>query len=58
VKDQYGDTVYQGYEAPDADTAKEFLSRNPVDKPLFFIVVETPDDNYSGDIIRIYKEEA
>lgn len=41
MKDQYDDTVYQVCEAPDADTdtAKEFLPRNPVDKPLFFIVV-------------------
>lgn len=58
VQDQYGDTVYRVYEAPDADTAKEFLSRNPVDRPLFFIVVETPDGSYGRDINGIYKEEA
>lgn len=58
VKDQYGDTVYQVYEAPDADTAKDFLSRNPVDKQLFYIVVETPEGNYGRDINGIYKEES
>lgn len=58
VQDQHGDTVYRVYEAPDADTAKEFLSRNPVDMPLFFIVVETPHGNYGRDINGIYKEGA
>ncbi|MGE5580853.1 MAG: hypothetical protein ACM3WU_12560 [Bacillota bacterium] len=56
VNDQYGDTVYRVYQAPDADTAKEFLSRNPVDKRLYYIVVETPEGNYGRDIDGIYKE--
>jgi len=48
--------VYRIYKAPDAASAKAFLEQNPVTKQLFYIVVETPEGNYSRDIQGIYKE--
>jgi len=48
--------VYRIYKAPDAASAKAFLEQNPVTKPLFYIVVETPEGNYCRDTQGMYKE--
>ena len=53
----YGGThTYRIYKAPDAAAAKAFLKRNPVNKPLYSIVVETPDGNWGRDIDGISQE--
>ncbi len=48
--------VYRIHKAPDAATAQAFLKQNPVTKPLYYMVVETPEGNYCCDIDGIYKE--
>lgn len=54
---QMGHTmIYRIHKAPDAVTAKAFLKKNPVIKQLYYIIIETPDGNYCGDIQGIYKE--
>lgn len=48
--------VYRIHKGPDAACAKAFLEQNPVTKPLYYIVVETPDGNYCRDKDGIFKE--
>lgn len=51
-----GTCVYRIHKAPDAASAKAFLEENAVSKPLYYIVVETPEGNYCRDCDGIYKE--
>jgi hypothetical protein len=51
-----GTCVYRIHKAPDAASAKAFLENNPVSKPLYYLVVETPEGNYCRDSDGIYKE--
>lgn len=48
--------TYRTYKAPDASSAKAFLKENPVNTPLYYIIVETPEGNYGRDIDGTYKE--
>lgn len=48
--------TYQIYQGPSAAAAKTFLEQNPVTKPLYYIIVETPEGIYGRDIQGIYKE--
>lgn len=48
--------VYRIHKGPDAVSAKAFLEKNPVNKQLYYIIVETPEGNYCRDIQGIYKE--
>ncbi len=48
--------TYEIYKGPDAATAKDFLSKKPVNKQHYYIIVETPEGNYGRDIDGIYKE--
>jgi hypothetical protein len=48
--------VYRIHKGPDAASAKAFLEQNPVTRPLYYIVVETPEGNYCRDKDGIYKE--
>jgi len=48
--------TYRIYRAPNAATAKTYLERNPVTRPFFYVVIETPDGNYCRDVQGIYKE--
>ncbi|MFG0333152.1 MAG: hypothetical protein ACF8TS_07310 [Maioricimonas sp. JB049] len=48
--------TYHIYRAPDARTAKEFLLKNPVSQPMFYIVVETPEGSWGRDKDGIYEE--
>lgn len=49
-------TYYEIYQCEDAEKAKEFLLANPVDKPISYIIVETPTGNWGMDIEGLYKE--
>jgi len=49
--------IYRVHKGPDAESAKAFLSQNPVTRQLLYLVVETPEGNYCRDIQGIYKEE-
>jgi hypothetical protein len=48
--------TYRIHRGPDAETAKAFLSQHPVTKPLYYVIVETPEGNYGRDIDGIYRE--
>ena len=48
--------IYRIHRGPDAETAKAFLAQHPVHKPLYYIIVETPEGNYGRDIDGIYRE--
>ena len=48
--------LYRIYQGSDADSAKEFLTKTPVDKNFYYLVVETPEGNYCRDIKGMYKE--
>jgi len=48
--------VYRIYRAPDAASAKAFLSGQPEPQQYHYIVVETPEGNYGRDIQGIYQE--
>lgn len=51
-----GTKIYRIHKGPDAISAKAFLQENPVNRALYYIVVETPEGNYGRDIDGIYKE--
>ncbi len=56
-QEKMGQTMtYRIYKAANAASAKEFLKKNPVDKMLYYIVVETPEGNFGRDIQGIYEE--
>lgn len=48
--------TYRMHKGPSAASARAFLKDNPVSRPLFYIVVETPEGNYGRDIDGIYNE--
>jgi len=48
--------TYETYKGPDAATTKDFLSKKPVNKHHYYIVVETTEGNYGRDIDGIYRE--
>ena len=47
---------YRVHKAASKDEAMTFLTDNPVTKNFLYIVVETPEGNYSRDINGIFKE--
>jgi hypothetical protein len=55
-EDRSNNNVYCVYKGPDAASAKAFLDAHPVEKPLYYIVVETPEGTYARDRLGIYKE--
>jgi hypothetical protein len=48
--------TYRIYRATDSQAAKQFLQKNPVPRPLHYIVVETPQGNWGRDKDGIYQE--
>lgn len=48
--------IYRVHQGPDAAAAKAFLKQHPVDRPCYFIVVETPEGTYCRDSQGIYQE--
>jgi len=56
-REQMGHTlIYRIHNGPDAASAKAFLEENPVTRPLYYLVVETPEGNYCRDKDGMYKE--
>ncbi len=58
VNDAAGMVIYRIYKAPDAQTAKQFLSESTVTQPLYYFIVETPEGNYGRDKDGMYKENS
>jgi hypothetical protein len=48
--------VWMVYTAPSKADAMDFLSRQQINKPLYYVVVETPDGNFGRDKDGIYQE--
>lgn len=55
-KEQKADRAYEIYKGQDAESAREFLLKKRVDKPLYYIVVETPEGNWGMDVKGLYLE--
>ena len=51
-----GNAVYEVYSAPNRVAAEAFLKSHPVNKRLYYIVVETPDGNFGRDIDGCFRE--
>ncbi len=51
-------TVYRIHKAPSDGAAKAWLQQHPVNKPLYYFIVETPQGNYGRDKDGIYKEQS
>ena len=54
--DVQGQNTYEIYKAQSKSSALEFLKQKPVNKPLYYIIVETPEGNWGKDIEGIYQE--
>ena len=48
--------IYRVHRAPDAESAKAFLERNPVTEEHLYLVVETPEGSFCRDRLGIYEE--
>lgn len=55
-KEQNGMNTYEIYRGASRAAATEFLQAHPVNKPLYYIVVETPEGNFGRDKDGIYQE--
>ncbi len=55
-KEQNGMNTYEIYKGASRTAATEFLQAHPVNKPLHYIVVETPEGNFGRDKDGIYQE--
>jgi hypothetical protein len=49
-----GQFIYEVYEAPDRTTAIKFLEGKPVDQPLYYLLVDTPQGSFGKDNAGIY----
>ena len=49
-----GQYTYEVYEAPDKITAIKFLEQTTVDKPLYYVLVDTPEGSFGKDNGGIY----
>jgi hypothetical protein len=57
VKRQTSSGVYEVYKGGNAKSAKAFLATKKVDKPQYYIKVETPEGNWGVDIDGLYLEQ-
>jgi hypothetical protein len=49
--------TYAVHSGPDTATAKAFLQKKTINRPFYYIVVETPEGNYCRDANGVYREE-
>ena len=54
--DKQGPNTYEVYKAPSQSVALEFLKNKPVSKPLYYVIIETPEGNWGKDKDGIYQE--
>jgi ribosomal protein S27E len=57
VKRQTPSGVYEVYKGGNAESAKAFLATKKVDKPQYYIKVETSEGNWGIDIDGLYLEQ-
>jgi hypothetical protein len=56
-KQQSKASTFEVYQAPDAESAKEFLLTKTVVEPQYYIAVDTPDGSWGMDKIGLYLEQ-
>ncbi|MFC6879397.1 MULTISPECIES: hypothetical protein [Actinomadura] len=56
IKKNNQGAVYQVLAGEDPARAKDFLRKEPIDKELYYIIVETPDGNWGTDIKGLFLE--
>lgn len=56
AKSAGGDATYETYKGTDAESAKAFLMTKRVDKPMYYIIVDTPEGSWGIDINGLYLE--
>ena len=56
VKGNDGVSIYEVYTGPDKASAVAFLKGKPVDKRLYYVVVDTPEGSFGRDINGFYQE--
>ena len=54
--DKQGPNTYEVYKAPSQSVALEFLKKKSVNKPLYYVIIETPEGNWGKDKDGIYQE--
>jgi DNA-directed RNA polymerase subunit RPC12/RpoP len=55
-KENKGSSTYEIYKASNPETAKSFLATKRVDKPQYYIIVETPEGNWGIDVKGLFIE--
>ena len=55
-EDRDGDNIWVVYKAPTKAIATMFLSNQQIDRPSYYVVVETPEGNFGKDINGNYQE--
>jgi phage FluMu protein Com len=55
-KEQSGESTYEIYKGADAASAKRFLLTKRVQKPQYYVLVETPEGNWGMDVKGLYLE--
>ena len=55
-KDRKGDSTYEVYKGTDAESARAFLLGRRVDKPQYYVIVETPEGNWGMDVEGLFLE--
>ena len=55
-KERKGTATYEVYRGTDVESAKAFLMPRKVDKPQYYVVVETPEGNWGMDVKGLYLE--
>ena len=55
-EDRDTDNVWSIHQASCKADAMAFLSSHPVDRPHFYLIVETPEGNFGRDLHGIYQE--
>lgn len=56
AKGQGGDSTYETYQGTNAESAKAFLMTKRVDKPMYYVLVDTPEGNWGMDVHGLYLE--
>lgn len=56
VRGNDGVSTYEVYKGPDKASAMAFLKTKPVNKRLYYVVVDTPEGSFGRDIQGFYQE--
>lgn len=57
AKGQGGEATYEVYKGADAESAKAFLMTKRVDRPMYYVLVDTPEGSWGIDNKGLYLEK-